>query len=144
MKLYTHPGASSMSVHILLRETGLPFDLEVVNVTTKMRADGSDYRLVAERGLVPMLELDDGTSITENVVIAQLLCDLASREDLMPRAGTSARCRVMEWQSFVATELHKGFSPLFWPVDDATKDSCGAASPNACARSIGTLARASI
>lgn len=121
MKLFTHPGASSMSIHILLHETELPFELEVVNVTTKTRADGSDYRLVAERGLVPLLELDDGSSITENVVIAQLLCDMANREDLMPRAGTMDRYRVMEWQSFVAAELHKGFSPLFWPVDDETK-----------------------
>jgi glutathione S-transferase len=121
MKLFTHPGASSMSVHILLHETGLPFDLEVVNVTTKTRADGSDYRLVAERGLVPLMQLDDGTTITENVVIAQYLCDLAKREDLMPAPGTLARYRVMEWQSYVAAELHKAFSPLFWPVEEETK-----------------------
>ncbi|AXB80377.1 glutathione transferase GstA [Novosphingobium sp. P6W] len=121
MKLFAHPGASSMSIHILLHETGLPFELEIVNVTTKMRADGSDYRLVAERGLVPLLELDDGSAITENVVIAQFLCDMASREDLMPHAGTIDRYRVMEWQSYIAAELHKGFSPLFWPIDDEAK-----------------------
>jgi glutathione S-transferase len=121
MKLFTHPGASSMSIHILLHETGLPFELEVVNVTAKTRADGSDYRLVAERGLVPLVQLDDGSTITENVVIAQYLCDLAGRRDLMPVAGSLERYRVMEWQSFIAAELHKGFSPLFWPVDDETK-----------------------
>lgn len=121
MKLFAHPGASSMSVHILLLETELPFELEVVNVTAKTRADGSGYRAVAERGLVPLLQFDDGSHITENVVLAQYLCDLAGREDLMPRAGTIERYRVMEWQSFVAAELHKGFSPLFWPVDDTTK-----------------------
>lgn len=121
MKLFTHPGASSMSVHILLHEIGSPFDIEVVNVTAKTRADGSDYRSIAERGLVPLLQLDDGSSMTENVVIAQMVCDMAAREDLMPRAGSIERYRVMEWQSFIAAELHKGFSPLFWPIDDAAK-----------------------
>lgn len=116
MKLYTHPGASSLSVHILLREIGLPFDLEVVNVSAKTRPDGSDYRGVAPRGMVPLLELDDGTSLTENMVIAQYVCDRAGRSDLMPEAGTMARYRVMEWQSFVAAELHKGYIPLRWAL----------------------------
>lgn len=115
MKLYTHPGASSLSVHILLREIGAPFDLEVVNVTRKERPDGTDYRAVAQRGMVPLLELDEGGVLTENLVIAQYLCDRHGRTDLMPAAGTLARYRVMEWQSFTAAELHKSFVPLFWP-----------------------------
>jgi glutathione S-transferase len=50
MKLFTHPGASSLSVHILLREIGAPFALEVVDVSLKHRPDGSDYRAVAPAG----------------------------------------------------------------------------------------------
>ncbi|MDT3382436.1 glutathione S-transferase N-terminal domain-containing protein [Labrys neptuniae] len=116
MKLYVHPGASSLSVHILLREIGEPFDLEVVNVTAKQRRDGSDYREVAPRGMVPLLELPGGERLTENIVIAQFICDRAERRDLMPAAGTMARYRVMEWQSFVAAELHKSFIPLNWKI----------------------------
>lgn len=117
MKLYVHPGASSLSVHILLREIAEPFDLEVVNVTAKQRADGSDYRDVAPRGMVPLLELPGGERLTENMVIAQFICDQAERRDLMPAPGTIARYRVMEWQSFVAAELHKSFIPLNWKID---------------------------
>jgi len=117
MKLYVHPGASSLSVHILLREIGEPFDLEVVNVTAKQRADGSDYREVAPRGMVPLLELPGGERLTENMVIAQFICDRAERRDLMPAPGSMARYRVMEWQSFVAAELHKSFIPLNWKID---------------------------
>lgn len=121
MKLFAHPGASSLSVHILLRETELPFDLEVVNIANKTRAFGGDYLAVNPRGLVPALELDDGTILTENAVIAQYICDLAARSDLMPPSGTMQRYKVMEWQSFVSAELHKAISPLFWPIDDDTK-----------------------
>lgn len=121
MKLYVHPGASSLSVHILLREIDDPFELEVINVTAKVRADGSDYRQVAPRGMVPMLELGDGAWLTENMVIAQYICDRANRLDLMPAAGTLARYRVMEWQSFVAAELHKSFIPLNWQIDESMR-----------------------
>jgi glutathione S-transferase len=121
LKLFTHPGASSLSVHILLREIGAPFELEVVNVTTKRRTDGSDYRTAAPRGMVPLLVLDDGAHLSENLVIAQYLCDRADRRDLMPDHGTIARYRVMEWQSFVAAELHKSFVPLNWQIDDAMR-----------------------
>ena len=118
MKLYTHPGASSLSVHILLREIGIPFELEVVNVTQKRRPDGSDYRAVAPRGMVPLLELDDGSHLTENLVLAQYLCDQAGRHDLMPPRDSAARYRLMEWQSFIAAELHKSFVPLNWEIDE--------------------------
>ncbi|WP_312404300.1 glutathione transferase GstA [Rhizobium sp.] len=121
MKLYAHPGASSLSVHILLRETELPFELEIINVTEKVRAFGGDYRQINPRGMVPALELEDGTLLTENLVIAQYLCDSAGRVDLMPAAGTRERYAVMEWQSFIATELHKATSPLFWPLDQDAK-----------------------
>lgn len=118
MKLYAHPGASSLSVHILLQEIGDHFQLEMVNVTAKLRADGSDYRAVAPRGMVPLLDLGNGEHLTENVVIAQYVCDRAGRLDLMPAAGTLARYRVMEWQSYVAAELHKSFIPLNWTIDE--------------------------
>ncbi|MFK3691081.1 glutathione transferase GstA [Agrobacterium tumefaciens] len=121
MKLFAHPGASSFSVHLLLRETELPFDLEIVNVTEKTRAFGGDYREINARGMVPALELEDGTVLTENLVIAQYVCDTAGRLDLMPAPGTRERFEVMEWQSFIAAELHKGTSPLFWPLDEDAK-----------------------
>jgi glutathione S-transferase len=112
VKLFTRSGASSLSVHILLREIGEPFQLEVVNVTTTPRAYGSDYRAAEPRGKVPLLVLDDGEELTDNLLIAQYLCDRARRYDLMPATGTQRRYRVMEWQSFVAAELDKNFMPL--------------------------------
>jgi glutathione S-transferase len=116
MRLYAHPGASSLHIHILLREIGEPFDLVMLNVTEKRMRDGADYRAIAPRGMVPVLELEDGQRLTENLVIAQFVCDRAGRTDLMPAAGDMARYRVMEWQSYVAAELHKGFIPLRWPL----------------------------
>jgi glutathione S-transferase len=41
----------------------------------------------------------------------------------MPAAGTMARYRAQEWLNFIATELHKQFSPLFSPATpEVTKE----------------------
>jgi glutathione S-transferase len=65
---------------------------------------------------VPALCLDDGQLLTEGPAIVQYLADLAPESGLAPAAGTLERCRLQEWLNFVATELHKMFSPwLFHP-----------------------------
>lgn len=113
MKLYYSPGACSLAPHIVLREIGLPFELMRVDNTTHKAADGSNFYDVNSKGYVPVLELDNGERLTEGPIIAQYLSDLAGREDLMPAAGTIARYRVLEWQNYITSELHKSFSPLF-------------------------------
>ena len=61
-----------------------------------------------------MLELDDGSRLSEGPVIAQFVADAAGAQGLMPAAGTMERYRVMEWQNYVTSEeLHKSFTPLF-------------------------------
>jgi glutathione S-transferase len=115
MKLYYSPGACSLAPHIILRETGLPFELVRVDLASHTANGKDDYLAINPKGAVPVLELDDGERLTEGPVIAQWICDRAGRTDLMPAAGTMARYRVMEWQNYVGTELHKSYSPLFKP-----------------------------
>ncbi|HZF81232.1 MAG TPA: glutathione S-transferase N-terminal domain-containing protein, partial [Rubrivivax sp.] len=119
MKLYYSPGACSLAPHIVLRETELPFTLERVDTAKHTLASGGDYYAINPKGMVPVLELDDGERLTEGPVIAQYLADKAGNTQLMPAAGSLARYRVMEWQNYITSELHKSFSPLFTPDFDA-------------------------
>jgi glutathione S-transferase len=115
MKLYYSPGTCSLSPHIVLHEAGLPFQPVMASTKTHRLADGTDYYAINPKGYVPLLELDDGQRLSEGAVIVQYLADLAPDSRLAPPAGTMERYRLMEWLNFIASELHKGFSPLFAP-----------------------------
>jgi glutathione S-transferase len=116
MKLYYSRGACSLSPHIVLREAGLPFELVAVDLKTKTIAGGADYRSVNPKGYVPLLELDDGSRLTEGPAIVQYLADHAPHMNLAPANGTFARYQLQEWLNFISTEIHKQFSPLFDPT----------------------------
>ena len=81
-----------------------------------MLPDGSDYRKVNPLGYVPYLVLVDGTGLREGPAIVQYLADQAPAKKLAPANGTPARYQLQSWLNFVATEVHKGFSPLFNPA----------------------------
>ena len=119
MKLYYSPGACSLSPHIVLCELGLPHVLEKVDLKTHLTAAGVDFTTINPKGYVPALQLDDGQLITEGPAILQYLADLKPEAGLLPPAGSLARTRVQEWLTFIGTELHKSFSPLFNPAASA-------------------------
>jgi len=113
MKLYFASNACSLSPHIALRESGLSFELERVDLKTKRTASGEDFLAVNPKGYVPALKLDDGQILTEGAVIVQWIGDQRPESGLIPPAGTMARYRVQEWLHYIATELHRGFAPLY-------------------------------
>jgi glutathione S-transferase len=113
MKLYYAPAACSLAPHIVLREAGLPFTLHKVDTAKHVTVEGGDYYAINPKGQVPLLELDDGARLSEGPVIAQFIADSAAATSLMPPAGTIERYRVMEWQNYISTELHKSYTPLF-------------------------------
>lgn len=115
MKLFYKPGACSLSPHIILREAGLDFSIESVDLATKITETGEDYLSINPKGQVPALVLDDGSLLTEGAAIVQYLADLVPDRHLIAPSGTLSRYHAIEWLNFVATELHKGFSPLFNP-----------------------------
>jgi len=115
MKLYFSSGACSLSPHIVLREAGLPFDLAKVDTRAHKTAEGDDYYAINPKGYVPLLQLDDGQKLSEGAAIVQWIADQAPASKLAPPAGTMERYRLQEWLTFISSEIHKGFSPLFNP-----------------------------
>ncbi|BBB15256.1 glutathione S-transferase domain [Candidatus Rickettsiella viridis] len=115
MKLFYSPGACSLSPHIVLREIGLDFTLEKVDLAQKKTELGTNYLTINPKGKVPALLLDDGSLLTEGVAIVQYLADQLPSCNLIPPLDSLLRYHTIEWLSYISTELHKGFSPLFNP-----------------------------
>ena len=113
MKLYYSPGACSLSPHITLREAGLAFEPVLASTKSHKLQDGTDYYGINPLGYVPLLELDDGTRLREGPAIVQYVADQVPAKNLAPANGTLPRYRLQEWLTFIGTEVHKSFSPLF-------------------------------
>lgn len=72
MKLYYAPGACSLAPHIVLEESGKPYEIQRVDLAGgEQRTEA--YRKIHPNGRVPALVLDDGTVITENTGILPYL-----------------------------------------------------------------------
>jgi len=121
MKLFYSPGACSLSPHILLREAGLSFTPVRVDLKTHKTEDGADFYAISAKGYVPALQLDDGSMLTEGVAIDLWIADQVPAAGLAPAGGLD-RYRMIEWLTFIATELHKNMGGLFVPgLPDATR-----------------------
>ena len=124
MKLYYSPGACSLSPHIALREAGLTFSIEKVNLRTLRTESDTDFLRINPKGYVPALQFDDGSVLTEGPAIVQWIADEAPAKHLAPAAGTMERYRLIEWLNFISTEVHKSMGALFAPdVPEAVRAS---------------------
>jgi glutathione S-transferase len=124
MELFYAPAACSLAVHIVAREAGLLIALRKVDLKTHRTEDGRDYRSINPKGYVPAMRLENGEVLTEVAALLQYLADQAPQAGLAPAQGSLARYRFIEWLTFVSSEIHKGFGPLWSPATpDATRNA---------------------
>ena len=121
MKLYYCPPAVSIAPLIAALELGLDITLEYVDLETKTTKSGEDFFTVNPKGLVPVLELDNGEKLTETLVILQYIAGLKPNAGLNAAVATPDYYRMLEWMVYFASEIHKLFTLLFWEVDDGAK-----------------------
>jgi glutathione S-transferase len=123
MRLFYAPAACSLGPHIVAREAGLDVTLDRVIFGAERKTEsGRDFYSINPQGAVPALELDSGEVLTEAQVILQYLAAQAPQKNLAPTEGL-ARWRLLETLNFIATELHKGTSPLFKKPGDEVRDA---------------------
>lgn len=132
MKLYYSPGACSLATRIVLHEAAIAAEFERVDLKAKVTESGADYRAINPAGSVPMLVLDDGEAVTENVAVLDLL---AQRAPQLGVEGAMGRTRLLEMLSFLSSELHIAFKPFWHPEGDR------AAGAEAVARRLDLLER---
>lgn len=124
MKLYYSPGACSLASRISIHEAGLESEFERVDLGAKVTEHGEDFSTVNPAGCVPLLVIDDGQSVSENVAILTLLAEMAPQ--LGPE-GPFAQIRLIQALSFLSTELHIAFKPFWHSESDAERAAATAA-----------------
>ncbi len=107
------PGTCSLASHIVLRETGVSFEIESVNSVEKTTETGEDFTVINPNGYVPALRLVNGDVLTESPAILQYIADQNPSSGLVPKSGTFERARLQEHLNYISSELHTSFVPLF-------------------------------
>lgn len=122
MKLYYSPGACSLGIHLLLEETGAPYE----PVLTNLR-EGAQFKpeFVAKnpKSKVPTLERPDGSVLTEFPAIAWWIASTHPDAKLMP-ATAEGQTRAMEATDYAVATMHmQGFSRIFRPANFAPSEA---------------------
>jgi glutathione S-transferase len=118
MKLYYSPGACSLADHIALIEGGITFERESVDLKSKVTASGADFTTINPKGYVPVLVLDSGEVMTENLAVLDWITVQVPSLGL---DGPMGRTRLLEVLAYISSELHKSYHPLFHGASDAEK-----------------------
>ena len=104
MQLYYILESCSLASQIAANEAGIPVQPVQVDLQTKKITTGGDFLAINPKGYVPVLELDNGEVLTEGPAIVQYLADL------------KPETRLQEALNYTATEIHRGYGPLFNPT----------------------------
>lgn len=116
MKLYSSPGSCSSASHIALLEAGANFEVIKLNLRSDRKLpDGRHLNDINPKGYVPVLELKDGSLLTENIAVLQYIADQHPQSGLAPENGTMERYRLQEWLAFISSEVHKAIGSFFNP-----------------------------
>lgn len=115
LTLYYGRGACSLAAHIVLEESGEPYEPHPVDLANGEQR-GTAYLQINPRGRVPALRLDDGSIVTENTAI---LPYLGKRFGLWP-ADPADETRALSTIGFFAATVHPAFAHVSRPERYAT------------------------
>jgi len=105
MKLYNYfRSSASFRVRIALHLKGLPFEYLPVHLA-KGEHKQDAYAAVSADQLVPMLELDDGTRLSQSMAIIEFLNETQGGPALLP-TDALGRARVRALAQSIACEIH--------------------------------------
>jgi len=114
MKLYYSPGACSIGTHVILEEIGKRYESQIVNLRGGEQFS-DDFKKINSKSKVPVMLLDDGTSLTEWIAIAGYLAVTNPEANLLPQDPLDW-ARATEYMVHCNSTMHgQGFARIFRP-----------------------------
>lgn len=125
---YAAKGSGSVACEALLVLGGMDYE----RIDIDLSAEPRDPRLLAANpmGQVPVLQLPDGTIMTESAAIVVYLADLMPGKQLAPALDASARASYLRWMVFLSAAVYQTVLRKFYP-DKYVADASLA--PSVCA-----------
>ncbi len=121
LKFFYSPGACSLAAHIVLEESGEPYEAVRIDISQGDQ-HAPEYRAIHRLGRVPVVVLDDGEPLSENTAILPFL---GKRFGLWPR-DDRAEVRALSLIGFLATTVHPAYSHIGRPIRYASDTACHA------------------
>jgi len=111
--LYLIPSSAAMAPHILLHETGAPFETVILD---KQRGEHqtAEYLKLNPNGRVPTL-VDGDLVIFESAAICLHLADKHPDAGLAPAPGTAERARFTQWLVYLTNTVQADMMLYFYP-----------------------------
>ena len=139
-RLYAAPNTYAMSVHAILEEVGVAYELVWVEIFTD-RPD-PDFLAASPHARVPAL-VDENGAICEAGAIALYLAERHPDADLAIPIGDPRRGRFLQWMSYLSSSLQPDviiqFHPEFYAADAEAQAKLKAASLQRLRRTLQTL-----
>jgi len=118
--LYIANNTCSQAAMIIAHEVGEKVTIRHVDVKTHLFKEtngkydpANDYYKVNPKGYVSFLVLPTGETLSETLAVTTYLADLKPELKLVPAQGSFARYKALEDLTFVATEIHQKYIPVF-------------------------------
>ena len=116
MKLFYSPNSCALGIHVILEETGKPYERELIDLRSGAQYM-APYAALNPKGKVPALLRDDGTLMTEWPAIAWYLARTNPASGLLPE-GAEAEARVLELLDYMVATVHmRGVTRIFRPAN---------------------------
>lgn len=114
LTLHYNPGSASMTPHLLLRELGAPFTLQLVDRAQNAHKTPA-YLKLNPNGLIPVLQ-DGGLVLYETAAIVLHLVDTHPQAGLAPAVGTPERAEFYKWLVWLSSTV-QAMAPHYFYSD---------------------------
>jgi len=121
-RLFYYPRNASWAPHLILKELGVEFELELVD--RKVRAQKSkEYLRLNPTGRIPIL-VDNGQVISESAAIALYLGEKHPEGQLLPPSNSVERVLCYQWLFYLTSTLQPALMVYFYPNKHTSNASC--------------------
>ena len=111
--LHYFPGNASFAPHVLLREIGAPFQLQLVDRTLAAHKSPA-YLKLNPNGLIPVLVHGD-LVLYETAAVLMHLADAHPAAGLAPALGTAERAQYYKWMLWLSNTVQAHLIHYFYP-----------------------------